>query len=63
MIDVVEEVEPGNAKGYKNLTNNEWYLYIFWFAEYTGATQAMAQMLTVAITTLDGGVTIPGTPL
>ncbi len=59
MIDYVEEVIPGvSAKGYKNLTLNEWY-----FPEHfpgapnmPGALQleALAQMLTVAITTLPG---------
>ena len=59
MIDHVDEVIPGkSAKGYKNLTLNEWY-----FPEHfpgapnmPGALQleALAQMLTVAITTLPG---------
>ena len=59
MIDRVTEVVPGKyAKGYKNLTNNEWY-----FPEHfpgnpnmPGCLQveAMSQMLTVAITTCDG---------
>ena len=59
MIDVVTEVEPGEyAKGYKNLTNNEWY-FPKHFPEgpnMPGALQleAMAQMLTVAITTQEG---------
>lgn len=59
MIDIVEEVEPGKyAKGFKNLTNNEWYFP----AHFPGAPnmpgalqlEAMAQMLTVAITTQEG---------
>ena len=59
MIDVVEDVLPGKyAKGYKNLTMNEWY-----FPQHfpdgpnmPGALQleALAQMLTVAITTQEG---------
>ena len=57
MIDVVTEVSPGNyAKGYKNLTLNEWYFPIHFpgAPNMPGALQleAMAQMLTVAITTL-----------
>ncbi|NVK17383.1 MAG: 3-hydroxyacyl-ACP dehydratase FabZ [Methylocystaceae bacterium] len=59
MIDHVDEVVPGQyAKGYKNLTNNEWYFPVH-FPEgpnMPGALQleALAQMLTVAITTLPG---------
>jgi len=59
MIDFVEEVVPGEyAKGYKNLTMNEWYFPVH-FPEgpnMPGALQleALAQMLTVAITTLPG---------
>ena len=59
MIDHVDWVVPGvSARGYKNLTLNEWY-----FPEHfpgapnmPGALQleAMAQMLTVAITTQPG---------
>ena len=57
MIDHVDEVIPGkSAKGYKNLTLNEWYFP----AHFPGAPnmpgalqlEALAQMLTVAITTL-----------
>lgn len=58
LIDHVSEVIPGkSAKGYKNLTLNEWY-----FPEHfpgapnmPGALQieALAQMLTIAITTMD----------
>ena len=56
MIDHVTEVEPGiYAKGFKNLTNNEWYFPVHFpnGPNMPGALQleAMAQMLTVAITT------------
>lgn len=59
MIDFVEEVLPGKyAKGYKNLTNNEWYFpqHFPGAPNMPGALQleAMAQMLTVAITTTEG---------
>lgn len=59
MIDHVDEVIPGkSAKGYKNLTNNEWYFPIHFPGNpnVPGALQleAMAQMLTVAITTQPG---------
>lgn len=59
MIDVVEAVEPGiYARGYKNLTMNEWYFPKHFpdGPNMPGALQleALAQMLTVAITTLDG---------
>ena len=59
MIDYVTEVEPGKyAKGYKNLSNNEWYFPVHFpdGPNMPGALQleAMAQMLTVAITTQDG---------
>jgi len=59
MIDYVTDVEPGkHAKGYKYLTNNEWYFPVHFpgGANMPGALQleAMAQMLTVAITTLEG---------
>ena len=59
MIDYVTDVEPGKyAKGFKNLTNNEWYFPIHFpkGPNMPGALQleAMAQMLTVAITTLPG---------
>lgn len=58
MIDFVTDVEPGKyAKGYKNLSNNEWYFPIHFpnGPNMPGALQleAMAQMLTVAITTLE----------
>ena len=59
MIDKVVDVCPGKyAIGYKNLTNNEWYFpkHFENHPNMPGALQleAMAQMLTVAITTLDG---------
>ena len=59
MIDHVDEVIPGkSAKGYKNLTNNEWYFpkHFPGGPNMPGALQleALAQMLTVAITTLPG---------
>ena len=59
MIDRVSEVEPGEfAKGYKHLTNNEWYFpgHFPDGPNMPGALQleAMAQMLTVAITTQEG---------
>jgi 3-hydroxyacyl-[acyl-carrier-protein] dehydratase len=59
MIDHVEWVEPGKfARGYKNLTNNEWYFPVHFAGNpnMPGALQleAMAQMLTIAITTLPG---------
>ena len=59
MIDHVDEVVPGRfAKGYKNLSLNEWYFPIHFpdAPNMPGALQleAMAQMLTVAITTLPG---------
>ena len=59
MIDYVDEVSPGKyAQGYKNLTMNEWFFPVN-FPDGTnmpGALQleALAQMLTVAITTLPG---------
>ena len=59
MIDRVTEVLPGKfAKGFKNLTQNEWYFPIHFPGgpNMPGALQleALAQMLTVAITTLPG---------
>jgi 3-hydroxyacyl-[acyl-carrier-protein] dehydratase len=59
MIDRVTDYEPGvYANGYKNFTNNEWFFPV----HFPGAPnvpgvlqlEAMAQMLTVAITTIDG---------
>jgi len=59
MIDHVEWVVPGvSAKGHKNLTLNEWYFpkHFPGAPNMPGALQleALAQMLTVAITTLPG---------
>ena len=59
MIDIVSEVLPGKyAIGYKNLTNNEWFFpkHFVGNPNMPGALQleAMAQMLTVAITTIEG---------
>lgn len=59
MIDYVTDVEPGKfAKGHKNLSNNEWYFPVHFPGgpNMPGALQleAMAQMLTVAITTQEG---------
>jgi 3-hydroxyacyl-[acyl-carrier-protein] dehydratase len=59
MIDHVDEVIPGkSAKGYKNLTLNEWYFpkHFLGAPNMPGALQleSLAQMLTVAITTLPG---------
>jgi 3-hydroxyacyl-[acyl-carrier-protein] dehydratase len=59
MIDHVDEVIPGkSAKGYKNLTMNEWYFPVHFPGgpNMPGALQleALAQMLTVSITTLPG---------
>lgn len=59
MIDHVDEVVPGKyAKGHKNLTMNEWYFPVHFPGgpNMPGALQleALAQMLTVAITTLPG---------
>ena len=59
MIDHVTKFIPGNyADGYKNFTNNEWFFPIHFKnnPNVPGALQleAMAQMLTIAITTLPG---------
>jgi 3-hydroxyacyl-[acyl-carrier-protein] dehydratase len=59
MIDHVDEVLPGKyARGFKNLTMNEWYFPVHFPGgpNMPGALQleALAQMLTVAITTLPG---------
>ena len=59
MIDYVTDVVPGvHAKGYKNLSNNEWYFPVHFpdGPNKPGALQleAMAQMLTVALTTQEG---------
>ena len=58
-IDYVAEVIPGkSAKGHKNFTNNEWFFPVHFVGapNVPGAIQmeALAQMLTVAITTQDG---------
>jgi 3-hydroxyacyl-[acyl-carrier-protein] dehydratase len=59
MIDYVTDVEPGKyANGHKHLSNNEWYFPIHFpgHPNMPGALQveALAQMLTVAITTQEG---------
>ncbi len=59
MVDVVTFFEPGKkAEGYKNLSNNEWFFpgHFPDNPNMPGALQleAMAQMLTVALTTLPG---------
>jgi 3-hydroxyacyl-[acyl-carrier-protein] dehydratase len=59
MIDYVTSVLPGKyANGYKNFTNNEWFFpqHFPGNPNVPGALQleALAQMLTVAITTMDG---------
>lgn len=57
MIDAVSEVLPGSyARGHKNLTNNEWFFpqHFPGAPNMPGALQleSLAQILTVAITTL-----------
>lgn len=52
-------MEPGKyAKGYKNLTNNEWYFPAHFPGDSNmpGSLQIedMAQMLTAVITTMEG---------
>ena len=59
MIDHVTKVKPGEyAEGYKNLPEDEWFFPIHFPGNpnMPGALQleALAQMLTVAITTLPG---------
>ena len=59
MIDYVEKVLPGKfAEGYKDLKEDEWFFPIHFPGNpnMPGALQleALAQMLTVAITTLPG---------
>lgn len=55
---VVDHVPGSYAKGYKNFTNNEWFFPVHFEGSpnVPGVIQieAMAQMLTIAITTLDG---------
>ena len=55
MIDYVTKVEPGKYAGIQNFTNNEWFFPIHFkgHPNVPGALQleALAQMLTVAITT------------
>ena len=59
MIDCITDVEPGKyAKGYKHLSNNEWYFPVHFPGRpnMPGALQleAIAEMVTVAITTQNG---------
>jgi len=59
MIDYVTDYRPGEyANGFKNLTWNEWYFPVHFPGgpNLPGALQleAMAQMLTVAITSIEG---------
>ena len=59
MIDYVDKLVPGEIdEGYKNFTNNEWFFPIHFpdHPNVPGALllEAMAQMLTVAITSLPG---------
>lgn len=59
MIDKVTDYEPGVfASGYKNFTNNEWFFPAHFpgHANVPGVLQleAMTQMMTVALTTLEG---------
>lgn len=59
MIDCVTELEPGEfARGFKNLTWNEWYFPVHFEGapNMPGALQleSMAQMLTVALTSSNG---------
>lgn len=59
LIDRVTEVLPGKyAKGYKNVSHNEWYIPVHFPGDpnMPGCLQveAMAQLLTVAILTTEG---------
>lgn len=59
MIDFVTKVVPGkSAEGFKNFSNNEWFFPIHFKGNpnVPGVLQleAMAQMLTIALTTLPG---------
>lgn len=56
-IDRVTECVPGEyAKGYKNLTNNEWFFPHHYeghpFMPAAIQTESLSQMLTIAFTTL-----------
>lgn len=58
-IDRVTECVPGKyAKGYKNLTNNEWFFPIHYeghpFMPAAIQTECLSQMVTVCFTTLPG---------
>lgn len=58
-IDRVTECVPGKyAKGYKNLTNNEWFFPKHYeghsFMPAAIQTEALSQMVTIAFTTLPG---------
>jgi 3-hydroxyacyl-[acyl-carrier-protein] dehydratase len=59
MIDRVTEVKPGEyAKGFKNLSNNEWFFPVHFVGNpnMPGVLQleALAQLLTITLTTLPG---------
>ena len=59
LLDRVTEVLPGKyAKGYKNVSHNEWYIPVHFPGDpnMPGCLQveAMAQLLTVAILTTEG---------
>ncbi len=59
MVDGISEVLPGKyAKGYKNLSINEWYFPVHFpgAPNMPGALQleALAQVFTIALTTLPG---------
>jgi 3-hydroxyacyl-[acyl-carrier-protein] dehydratase len=58
-IDRVTECVPGKyAKGYKNLSNNEWFFPIHYeghpFMPAAIQTEALSQMVTIIFTTLSG---------
>ncbi len=58
-IDRVTECVPGEyAKGYKNLTNNEWFFPIHYeghpFMPAAIQTECLSQMVTIIFTTLPG---------
>ncbi|MDU1413182.1 MAG: 3-hydroxyacyl-ACP dehydratase FabZ [Clostridium sp.] len=57
MIDYVTEVIPGkSAKGYKNLSNNDWFFPVHFqgnpIMPGTMQLEAISQMIAIAITTL-----------